>query len=1308
MSSNDFNCVFQTNSTVRNSSKSKIRTAPHVVFGFVGLDLRQPVSLNASLSAHTKASARVSASCTIRATLNTSDVAVASKAKNNSKVTARASKSHSARSHIKNDAKVDVKFTDKIGGDLTQINKFNNFLSTQRLYPTGDVSSVLGSNPFINEKQQATNLFSSIDEGIFTGNYNENFNSSTRISDDIQTFIQPSGLGTSGTFRYKCEVTSPLTSPKENFLFIRASAPTYNFASNAPPAYRFHNIFFNDSSGNLITQYEDMTIRGDSDYRKQDKNFSTYIFSPKINNSKKRSSDPDFPLFLDEAGYSLSFDVEVQCKDTSFSSGFSSGYIAEDCNLPDVLDPSGNDYLAYDGSPLSTQSQHFLNPTYSIRISALEIVSSGNKFGFDANDEVSCFVQTDPSGYRINREIRPSEVQLSSFDTGIYPTVTSIWESNDNNHDNTTASGCNELLKILRQENTDKYIDLDSSTVADSGKLILKFSHESPKKTSRSVAGAFNIGYLNETREFDNSSIQVLKLQDTFFKVDEVYLKIVAKKDTGSADYTLDVVGYSFDHLLNNSPAVNGFLQNIPGGTGSIPVTSSSTGVDSLSVSAESLSDKGQIIVRPVTASSGGDHYLIATAPVVDSTTFKEYVVPLRVYKQANFGIIDDYNSSSFFEELFVDICPLPDNASIASLSLIVTYKPSNTLQLHTIGHDNGVDLGSVNGSMFVSKRKSVDEANNVGNDTYPLSDINNIPHGYGFPDTLKTNYSRRWRGVNGLVTSGPYDSSEFSFSFDNPVLETPFFGGYFSFNNDSGSNIIADDMPAGFTALQGTYNGTYTKVHNVGSRFKSTSLFGVTTGHTTIDFTAMSGYSNHSLYGQIADAYDNAVKVTGSTGYISFPDFEIHNGFIIFFRFSPDENMDFNSSTLFAKDDQISVGFVNNKLRVTVTDNTLTTQTIEDTIDYDDYSYPLSIMVTYIDNVLSLYVDNELDSHNFTRLRDSTTLSGLPNFSNALTFGYNPGDSTGFSGYITDIAISSPALNTAFGSAGQFAINPLLVFDTIHHKYWGNSESYANDTVELYDYINTDTASWTLGDFQSCQFSSDFYIFTEKVGTKYLTHRVKTDGTSYDSACDLTLPSNVDTNTSYHTQIENDFLRFNLIDIPDSFMDENVLYSLRPRIQKTFPRGYNFMQDSVYVDTIIEHKIDSELTWSDGSVGGKLIVSLYTPNKDNPLLSLTNPGLVNRCTHYLLPDLCVHKISSEFKFADLINTDTEDWSEYDQSLNTSEFYEKYFADDVQKMFLQYDIVYPAGTAYDARVSIFAATVKFIRPLHKARTISNL
>ena len=1304
MSSNDFNCVFQTNSTARNSSKSKIRTVSRVV-SHVLQKLDTKVRLKSTLSAKIKSSVRVSCSPSIRATLNTSQVAVSARIHDDFKLNSNATKLHSAKSRIHNNAKVDVKFTDKIGGDLTQINKFDNFLSTQRLYPTGDVASVLGSNPFINESQQASSLFSSIDEGIFTGNYNENFNSSTRISDDIKTFIQPSGLGTSGTFRYKCEVTSPLASPKENFLFIRASAPTYNFASNAPPAYKFHNIFFNDSSGNLITQYEDMTIRGDSDYRKQDKNFSTYIFSPKINNAKKRSTDPDFPNFLNEDGYSLSFDVEVQCKDTSFSSGFSSGYIVEDCNLPDVLDPSGNDYLASDGSPLSTQSQHFLNPTYSIRISALEIVSSGNKFGFNSDDDISCFVQTDPSGYRITREIRPSEVQLSSFDTGIYPTVTSTWQSNDNAHDNSTSSGCKELLKIIRQENTDKYLDLDSSTVADSGKLILKFSHEPPISQNRNVAGAFDIGYLNAVKEFDSSTFETVHFQDSVFKVDEVYLKIVAKKDTGSSDYTLDLVGYSFDHLLHNTPAVNGFLQNEPGGTGSIPPITSTTGVDSLSMSAESLSDKGQIVVRPVTVSDGGDHYLLATSPVVDSTTFKEYIVPLRVYKQSHFGIIPDYEFSSFFENLFIDICPLPDNASIASLSLIVTHKPSDGIHLHTIGHDNGIDLGSVNSSMFVSDRKSVDQANNAGS---VLSDINNIPHGYGSPNTLKTNYSRRWRGVDGLVTSGPYNSNEFSFSFDNPVLETPFFGGYFSFNNDSGSSIISDDMPSGFTALQGTYNGTYTKTHNIGSRFKSASLFGLTTGHTTIDFTAMSGYSNHALYGQIADSYDNALKVSGSTGYISFPDFDIHNGFIIFFRFSPDENMDFNSSTLFAKDDQISVGFVNNKLRVTVTDSTLTTQTIEDTIDYDDYSYPLSIMVTYVDNVLSLYVDNELDSHNFTRLRDSLTLSGLPNFSNALTFGYNPGDSTGFSGYITDIAISASSLNTDFGSANQFAINANSFFNTIHNKYWADGESYVNDTVELYDYINTNTASWTLGDFQSCQFSSDFYIFTEKVGTKFLTHSIESDGTSYDSACDLTLPTNVDTNTSYHTQIENDFIRFNLIDVPDSFMDEDVVYALRPRIQKTLPRGYNFMQDSVYVDTIIEHKIDSQLTWSDGSVGGKLIVSLYTPNKDNELLSLTNPGLINRCTHYLSPDMCVHKISSKFKFADLINTGSEDWSKYDQSLNTTEFYEKYFADDVQKMFLQYDIVYPSGTAYHATVTIFAATVKFTRPLHKARTISNL
>ena len=414
---------------------------------------------------------------------------------------------------------------------------------------------------------------------------------------------------------------------------------------------------------------------------------------------------------------------------------------------------------------------------------------------------------------------------------------------------------------------------------------------------------------------------------------------------------------------------------------------------------------------------------------------------------------------------------------------------------------------------------------------------------------------------------------------------------------------------------------------------------------------------------------------------------------------------MVFSSSTLFAKKDQISVGFVNNKLRVTVTDNTLTTQTIEDTITYDNYSYPLSIMVTYVNNVLSLYVDNELDSHNFTRLRDSLTLSGLPDMAEPLTFGYDLEYSTGFSGFITDIGISSPDIQA--GVTG-FSISPTDFLDTIHTKYWASNESYDRDTTKTFKFINKDTDQWHLGAFQLCHFNKEFDRFTERYGRDFLTHRVVSDGTSYASACDLTLPSTVDTSTSYDTQIENDFLRINLVDIEDSFADENVFYAVRPRIQKIFPRGYDFLNDSVYVDTILEHITTDNIAWPDGHIGPKLIVSLYTTNKDNPLASGTNLGLINRSSHYILPDLCIHKISSEFRFTDLINVDADQWSHFDQDKNITEFVHKYFADDVQKMFLQYDIVYPAGTSYDSSIDIYGTTIKFTNVYHKSRKITNL
>ena len=52
----------------------------------------------------------------------------------------------------------------------------------------------------------------------------------------------------------------------ESFLVIRASAPMQTYTSALPPVYTLSNLRLEDPSGNLITKYKDIVIRGDAKY----------------------------------------------------------------------------------------------------------------------------------------------------------------------------------------------------------------------------------------------------------------------------------------------------------------------------------------------------------------------------------------------------------------------------------------------------------------------------------------------------------------------------------------------------------------------------------------------------------------------------------------------------------------------------------------------------------------------------------------------------------------------------------------------------------------------------------------------------------------------------------------------------------------------------------------------------------------------------------------------------------------------------------------------------------------------------------
>ena len=159
----------------------------------------------------------------------------------------------------------------------------------------------------------------------------------------------------------------------------------------------------------------------------------------------------------------------------------------------------------------------------------------------------------------------------------------------------------------------------------------------------------------------------------------------------------------------------------------------------------------------------------------------------------------------------------------------------------------------------------------------------------------------------------------------------------------------------------------------------------------------------------------------------------------------------------------------------------------------------------------------------------------------------------------------------------------------------------------------------------------------------------------------DLSMPSTVNSGASYHTQIENDFLRFHLSDVPDNFNAADK------RISKNLPVGYKFNERALVVESVIEHKTQDSIVWSDcdNKVGPKLIVSLYTKNQE-PYFSKFSPnqpnwGLVNRKSHYLEPSSCLIRLDSTFSYEDL-DDDSEKWSIFPDGPRTKEF---------RKIFLQ-------------------------------------
>ena len=1226
-------------------------------------------------------------------------------------------------------------FVDKFAGDFSALgceagkressSSYNSSCSgIQKLYPIKDVDVGLSGFYFVNQSNQSGNLYSSIDEGVFQGNYHELGKISDRYSDDIATFIHPSSVYTDGVFRYKCEVDPPTVTPADSKLYFRASAPMLNYASKIAPTYSIQNIKFEDPSGNLIIQYGGISLRGDADYENPSDptyhNYSTYGVAPVVNNLTKKQWEDGYPVMDETSGYTLTFDLVSRCLDDPFDMGFDVGY-ESGCALHHSASGLGvqlgdEDWSALAGSPLSTRIQNLSqNPTNSIRISAIEIANSG---GFDTLREnyTNLFLEVKPTGHRIERCYTPTLMPQWDFDTGIYPLVSSVWHDNSTTYSNETSSGVIRLSQNISDSTDDTYIRMAStvspvSDIADSGKLVLKFGHTTPEPFFTLRDGEFTLDY---SSAFNFAQIKNYQPVDNFYKVDSVSLKVRAKKEVGTRDYALDVVGYSDDKLLNITSAVGGFLQNASG-YGTIPQSSGFNSVDDLGISTESISDKDQYFLSSGTNNAGGDHYKLSS-PVVSGTEFEWYEIPLQVYEDTvELGRSPEYKSISYFENIYLDIFPLPTGATITNIQLCLKHTPTNAINLHTTGYEK---IGHITGDrtagkIYPSSRQTGDSILNAGPDFAPISTIENIPHAYKTPTEIKTNYSRRWRGMNGLV-KGPFDPDEFGFGFENPLLDSPFNSGYYDFDTHSSTTITPR-----VGSLTGTIVSSLSTRHykNIGWRFQDNDIFSThlpshTGVYKTTDWTSLSNgsdnFPSHELYGKIADAFNSVVRLSGSNSYIDFgpKQFVSESGFSTYIRFTPDVTVSgssynlFESGCLFSKWDsgedlEFALGYEGGYLcgvARSVESSGDQIIKVKDTHPYSGYQYPLPVVLTYNDRgsgLLRLYTDNEITSGDWTTHRASSVPFTLTTGTSNLMVGHSTGSGVGMSMFVTEFGVSNkgnvvyedPDLTYKEVTAQKFLENNRV-------KFWNSGEPTTNDSYKLWDRIDEDTHNWYLGAFKYCEFDSSFDWFKTRQGRDLVSFRIKHDGQPYINVADNTMPANVSSGVSYHTQIENDFLRFNLSDSNDNF------YAIAPRITKNLPRGYKFSERALVVETILENITTNDFEWSDGSKGPKLIVSLYTRNQDPLTYTKDNWGLINRAIHYLEPSGCINKIHSTFNYNDLFDA-SESWSLFpNNERRLTEFDHKYYSKDIDDMFLQYDLVYPSGSEFESRIDIHSAHVR--------------
>ena len=1205
-----------------------------------------------------------------------------------------------------------IKFFEKMKGHAKKLSLMD-FASgfIQKLYPIKDEDIEHDGISLVDEKLGNSGIYRSIDEGVFVGNVLQNGGTGYFLSDKNSSYITPSSINTAGSFQYKFEVTNPTMTPMESVLVFRAAAPLFNYDGNNPPKYDIKNIKFLDPSGDLIAKYKDISVIGEQDYTihpNLQRDWFTLVTEPEEFYAGTGLDRFDYPIVNENSGYLLAFDVDATCFHEPFDKKFDGGF-EDNCDLTRKFVPSSpNDYLSLDGAPLSTRTQGYqLNPTNALRISSIEIVNEGLSSGLLHDGQLNIVLMPQPTGQRLERALSPTRVLTSSYNNNIYPTgIVNVWKSSadaDGNVYYTSSDNAEGVFKDrLANRFVDGWITLDSITpVSESGKLQLLYKNAKPQSVKEKTGGAFFIGQRYGGSDFGTAKVAMVEPDDSVFIVEEITLRISAKKgSTLHDDFPIDVVGYSDDGVLAITSEQGGFLQNAEVGSGIIPSHSGFLPTDDLGISNHPISDKDAYFQESIIEHAAGDHYKIGN-PVVTGINFETYDVPLKIYNDSvRLGRSKDYSMSTYFESLYLDIYPIPSGASIQRADLIIKYAPAGAFPLTTAGYLSK-KFADRTGRLYPDAKKDTDSITNSM--SHGLSLLENVPHGYTqIEDTLKTNYSRRWRGCTGQVDDSPFDAEAFDFSYERNTKNQPFLLGYFDFNKVV-NNAFMDDF--GDVSISGLFNSNISDslTRNIGLRFNNSSLFDSNIrSYKTIDWCP----TGHELEGKILDAYDNVLRCSGVDGYLNFGDTPTSEGFTVYTKFSPDVTVSgtspnynlWNSGAIFSKWDsgsdlEYALGYKDGYLTAYAKEkNSSNIIEISDTLSYDNYQYPLGVVLTYNqrgDNKLRLYTKNEIVS-DVDILRAESNAFVMHSGTSDLTFSYSAGSGVGFNAFISEIGISDINASGHANIIDSTKVPDASVQEhTILDFFRSNSINFWDGSDNLFRFVDEKTDDWKLGSFKYCQFGPDFDVMSKRIGTDYIYHSFHNHGKTYADLTNIDLPPTVNASgLAYHTQIENDMIRVQLSGREDRF------YAVSPRIVKDLPRSYLFAEDSLLVNTILQHSCDDNIVWPDGKVGAKLIASLYAPTKESAYSASTNFGLVSRDVHYVTPEDCWIKIKSRFTLEQYTDSDSEPWAFFDKRITKKEFSENYFGRDIDEMFVQYDLVYPSGSYEHSEIKIHSLDIK--------------